>query len=255
MTSDLFDLTGKVAIVTGSSRGIGFAMAQALAEHGAKVVISSRKEDACTEAAKQICDAGGEAIGIPCNIVENDDLDNLVQKTKDAFGKVDILVCNAGISPFFGPATELPDDKFDLIMRANVRANIHLAKLVIPEMKERKDGVIIIISSVAVKKGNNTTAYSISKAAVDQLVRNLAVENSPDNIRVNAIAPGLIKTHFSRVLWENEEALNKRLSKVPMRRIGEPENIAGVAVMLASKAGNWITGQTFFVDGGDTIDI
>lgn len=255
MASDLFDLTGKVAVVTGSSRGIGLAMAEALAAHGAKVVVSSRKEEACNEAAEKICAAGGEAIGIACNVAENDDLDNLIQKTRDAFGKVDVLVCNAGISPFFGPAVDLPDDKFDLIMRANVRANIHLAKLVIPEMKKRQDGVIIIISSVAVKKGNNTTAYSISKAAVDQLVRNLAVENSPDNIRVNAIAPGLIKTHFSKVLWENEDALNKRLSKVPMRRIGEPEDIAGAAVMLASKAGNWITGQTFFIDGGDTIDI
>ena len=255
MTSDLFDLSGKVAVITGSTRGIGLAIAEALASHGAKVVVSSRKGEACAEAAKKINDAGGEALGIPCNIVENDDLDNLIQKTRDAYGKIDILVCNAGISPFFGPAVDLPDDKFDLIMHANVRANIHLCRLVLPEMKERKDGVVIVTSSVAVKKGNNTTAYSISKAAVDQLVRNLAVENSPDNIRVNAIAPGLIKTHFSRVLWENEEALNKRLSKIPMRRIGEPEDVAGVAVMLASKAGNWITGQTFFIDGGDTIDI
>ena len=255
MASDLFDLTGKVAVVTGSSRGIGLAIAEALAGQGAKVVVSSRKAESCKEAAAKICDTGGEAIAIPCNIVENDDLDNLVQKTRDAFGKIDILVCNAGISPFFGPAVDLPDDKFDLVMHANVRANIHLCKLVLPEMKERKDGAVIVTSSIAVKKGNNTMAYSISKAAVDQLVRNLAVENSPDNIRVNAIAPGLIKTHFSRVIWENEETLNKRLSRIPMRRIGEPEDLAGIAVLLASNAGSWITGQTFFVDGGDIIDI
>lgn len=255
MASDLFDLTGKVAVVTGSSRGIGLAIAEALAGQGAKVVVSSRKAESCNEAAAKICDTGGEAIAIPCNIVENDDLDNLVQKTRDAFGKIDILVCNAGISPFFGPAVDLPDDKFDLVMHANVRANIHLCKLVLPEMKERKDGAVIVTSSIAVKKGNNTMAYSISKAAVDQLVRNLAVENSPDNIRVNAIAPGLIKTHFSRVIWENEETLNKRLSRIPMRRIGEPEDLAGIAVLLASNAGSWITGQTFFVDGGDIIDI
>ena len=255
MTNNLFDLSGKVAVVTGSSRGIGLAIAEALAGQGAKVVVSSRKEDACNEAAAKINAEGGEAIGIACNIVENDDLDRLVEKTRGTFGKIDILVCNAGISPFFGPAVDLPDEKFDLIMRANVRANIHLCKLVLPEMKERKDGAVIVTSSVAVKKGNNTMAYSISKAAVDQLVRNLAVENSPDNIRVNAIAPGLIKTHFSRVLWENEEALNERLSRIPMRRIGEPEDLAGIAVLLASKAGSWITGQTFFVDGGDIIDI
>jgi NAD(P)-dependent dehydrogenase (short-subunit alcohol dehydrogenase family) len=260
MPSDPFDLRQKVAVVTGSSRGIGFAIARALAERGARVVVSSRKPDACEAAVAKIRELdvkarGGDAMAVPCNIVESADLDNLITKTREAWGRVDILVGNAAISPYFGPALGMPDDKFDLFMRANVRANIHLCRLVVPEMTARRDGAIIMMSSVAVKKGNNTAGYSLTKAALSQLVRNLAVEHSPDNIRINAIAPGLVKTHFSRVLWEDPAALDKRLAKIPLRRIGEPEDIAGMAVLLASDAGSWITGQTFFVDGGDTIDI
>jgi NAD(P)-dependent dehydrogenase (short-subunit alcohol dehydrogenase family) len=255
MPSNLFDLRQKVAVVTGSSRGIGFAIARALAEHGARVVVSSRKPEACEEAAETIRKTGGDALAVPCNIVESADLDALIAKTREAWGRIDILVGNAAISPYFGPALGMPDDKFDLFMRANVRANLHLCRLVVPEMTARRDGAIIMMSSVAVKKGNNTAGYSLTKAALSQLVRNLAVEHSPDNIRINAIAPGLVKTHFSRVLWEDPAALDKRLAKIPLRRIGEPEDIAGMAVLLASDAGSWITGQTFFVDGGDTIDI
>jgi NAD(P)-dependent dehydrogenase (short-subunit alcohol dehydrogenase family) len=252
----LFDLTGKVAIITGSSRGIGRAIAERLAEHGAKVVISSRKAGPCEEVAAGInaTRGAGRAIAVPANISSKDDLANLVARTREAFGRVDIVVCNAASNPYYGPMSGITDDQFRKILDNNVIANHWLIQMVAPEMIERRDGAIVIVSSIGGLRGSPVIGgYNISKAADFQLARNLAVEFGPHNIRVNCIAPGLIRTDFARALWENPETLARYNSTTPLGRIGEPDEIAGVAVMLASKAGSFMTGQGIVVDGGVTI--
>jgi NAD(P)-dependent dehydrogenase (short-subunit alcohol dehydrogenase family) len=248
---DLFDLSGKVAIVTGSTKGIGKAIARALAAHGARGVISSRKSDACDAVAQEIRDEGGEAMAIPCHIGKKEELENLVTRTREAWGQIDILVENAAVNPFYGSSLDIPDSAFEKVMQVNIQANTWLCSLVIPEMRERKDGSIIIVSSVGGISGSTTIgAYCISKAADMQIARNLAVEFGPDNIRVNCIAPGLVKTDFARALWEDPKAEKISIAQTPLRRLGDPEDIAGAAVYLASKAGSWTTGQTIVVDGG-----
>jgi NAD(P)-dependent dehydrogenase (short-subunit alcohol dehydrogenase family) len=252
----LFSLNGKVAIITGSSRGIGRAIAERMAEHGARVVISSRNAEACREVA-EILDARhgeGTALAIPANISLKGDLQNLVEQTRARWGRIDILVCNAASNPHYGSMATLTDEQFRKILDNNVIANHWLIQMVLPEMIERKDGVVIIVSSVGGLRGSPVIgAYNISKAADFQLARNLAVELGPHNVRVNCIAPGLIKTEFARALWEDPDRLNKVNTIVPLRRIGEPDEIAGTAVFLASAAGCFITGQAIVVDGGATI--
>ncbi|HEX5777172.1 MAG TPA: SDR family oxidoreductase [Caulobacteraceae bacterium] len=251
----LFDLTGKVAVITGSSRGIGKAIAERMAQHGAKVTISSRKAGPCEEVAGAINAEHGEgtAIAVPANISSKEDLQRLVDETRAAFGKIDIVVCNAASNPYFGPMAGISDDQFRKILENNVIANNWLISMVTPEMEERKDGAIIIVSSIGGLRGNVVIgAYNISKAADFQLARNLAHELGPHNIRVNCIAPGLIKTDFARALWENPEILKRSTESVPLRRIGEPDEIAGAAVFLASPAGTFMTGQAVVVDGGAT---
>jgi NAD(P)-dependent dehydrogenase (short-subunit alcohol dehydrogenase family) len=248
---DLFDLTGKVAVVTGSTKGIGKAIAEGLAAHGAKVVISSRKADVCEEVAGEIRAAGGEAIAIPCNISYKEEIENLLAKTREEWGQIDIMVCNAAVNPYYGSTVDIPDRAFEKVMDVNIKSNHWLCQKVIPEMAERKDGAIIIVSSIGGLHGSPVLgAYCISKAADMQMARNLAVECGPDNIRVNCIAPGLVKTDFARALWENPEMAKARIDETPLRRLGEPEDLAGVAIYLASRAGSWTTGQTFVVDGG-----
>jgi NAD(P)-dependent dehydrogenase (short-subunit alcohol dehydrogenase family) len=248
---DLFDLHGKVALVTGSTKGIGKAIAEALAAHGAKVVISSRKADSCEKVAAGIREAGGEAIPIPCNVSDRAQLENLVAKTREAYGKIDIAVANAGVNPFYGSALDIPDSAFQKVVDVNIASVLALCKMVIPEMRERKDGAIIIVSSTGGRHGSTVLgAYAMSKAADMQIARNLALEFGPDNIRVNCIAPGLVKTDFARALWDNPELGKSRAAATPLRRLGDPEDIAGIAVYLASKAGSWTTGQTNVVDGG-----
>jgi len=250
----LFDLKGKVAVVTGSTRGIGKSIAMNLAEAGAKVVISSRKAAACDQVANEIKQAGGEAIAIPASISDKAQLENLIATTKQTWGKVDILVCNAAANPYFGPMTGLGDDVFEKVMRNNVLSNLWLCKLVKDGMTERKDGAIIIVSSIGGLKGSaELGAYCISKAADFQLARNLAVEWGPSNIRVNCIAPGLIKTDFAKALYEDPARKAARESETPLRRLGDPDDIGGIAVLLASKAGSFITGQVIVADGGVTI--
>ncbi|KQZ31758.1 MULTISPECIES: SDR family oxidoreductase [Caulobacter] len=252
----LFDLAGKVAIITGSSRGIGKAIAQRLAEHGAKVVISSRKAGPCDEVAAEINTRHGEgtAIAVPANIASKDDLQRLVDETRRAFGKVDICVCNAASNPYYGPLSGIADDQFRKILDNNIISNHWLIGMVAPEMRARKDGAIIIVSSIGGLRGNAVIgAYNISKAADFQLARNLAHEFGPDNVRVNCIAPGLIKTDFAKALWDDPETLERSTRGVPLRRIGEPDELAGAAVYLASKAGSFMTGQALVVDGGATI--
>ncbi|HEY2447061.1 MAG TPA: SDR family oxidoreductase [Rhizomicrobium sp.] len=253
---ELFDLTGKVALVTGSTRGIGEAIVHRLAEHGARVVVSSRKADACERVANAINKAhgGDRALPVPCNINYKEQLQALVAAARVKWRQIDVLVCNAAINPYFGPQMEMSDDAFDKIMGANVRSNHWLCQLVIPEMAERRDGSVIIVSSIGGLRGSPVIgAYCISKAADFQLARNLAVEYGPSNVRVNCIAPGLIKTDFTRALWENPEILKRSTSGAPLRRIGEADEIAGAAVFLASKAGAFMTGQAIVIDGGATI--
>ena len=251
---DLFDLTGKVAVVTGSTKGIGKAIAEAFAHAGAKVVVSSRKEDKCNEVAGQIADRGGDAIAIPCNISDHEQLQALVDQTMKKWGRIDILVCNAAVNPFYGPMSEVSEDAYDKIMDTNVKSNLWLCNMVLPQMAERKDGVVIIVSSIGGLKGHDKLGiYGLSKAADMQLARNLAVEWGHANIRANCIAPGLVKTDFAKALWEDPEATKRAVAAYPLGRLGEPEDIAGAAVFLASKAGSWMTGQTLVIDGGTTI--
>ena len=252
--SDLFDLTGKVALITGSSKGIGRAIVEAMAAYGAKVVISSRKAPKCEEVAAAIAERGGTAVAIPCDVSKLANLDELVAATIARYGQIDILVCNAAVNPHFGPMAEIPEDAYDRIMGTNVKSNLWLCNKVIPAMAARKDGVVIIVSSIAGIKGNDKIGvYGISKAADSQLARNLAVEWGAANIRANCIAPAIIKTDFARALWENPEIHKAAVETYPLGRIGEPEEVAGVAVMLSARAGRFITGQTIVVDGGSTI--
>jgi len=249
-----FRLDGKVAIVTGSSRGIGRSIAEHLATFGARVVISSRKQGPCEDVAQAIRANGGQAIAVPANISEKAQLEQLVAETRRQLGPVDILVCNAASNPYYGPMAGLPDDAFDKILRNNVLANHWLANMVLPEMAQRKDGVVIIVSSIGGLKGSATLgAYGISKAADMQLARNLAVEWGKHNIRVNCIAPGLVKTDFARALWENPQLLARTEAVTPLGRIGDPDDIGGIAVFLAARAGAFVTGQTIVADGGITI--
>jgi NAD(P)-dependent dehydrogenase (short-subunit alcohol dehydrogenase family) len=251
-----FDLAGKTAIVTGSTKGIGRAIAVALARAGAKVAVSSRDAGRVGETAQALTDAGHTVIGVPCNVGRKDELQNLVDRTKSELGPVDILVCNAAINPYYGPAMEIPDDVFAKVMHTNIQAQLWLAQMVAPDMKARKDGAIVLISSIGGLRGSDVIgAYNISKAADIQLAKNLAVELGPDNIRVNAIAPGLVKTDFARSLWENPEFAEPRIAATPLRRLGDPEDIAGAVVFLASQAGRWMTGQTIVIDGGATVPV
>ena len=254
----LFDLTGKVAIITGSSRGIGRAIAEAMADQGAKVVISSRKADACAEAAQAINakHGAGTAIVVPANISSKEELQNLVDETRRQLGRIDILVCNAASNPYYGPMGGISDEQFRKILENNVIANHWLIQMAAPEMLERKEGSIIIVSSIGGLKASEVIgAYNISKAADFQLARNLAAEFGRAGVRVNCIAPGLIRTDFARALWENPETLKAVTAFTPMRRIGEPHEIAGAAVFLASPASTFVTGQAIVVDGGSTTGV
>ena len=254
--SALFDLSGKVAIVTGSSRGIGRSIAEELAAHGATVVISSRKQDACEEVAEAIKANGGKAIAIAASISDKEALKELVDRTMAEFGRVDVLVCNAASNPYYGPMAGIADDQFRKILDNNVLSNHWLVQLIAPPMVERGEGSIIIVSSIGGLSSSTVIgAYNISKAADFQLARNLAAEFGPSGVRVNCIAPGLVRTDFAKALWENPETLKAVTRHTPMRRIGEPREIAGAAVFLASPASSFMTGQAVIVDGGSTIGV
>jgi len=252
----LFDLHGRVAVVTGSSRGIGRAIVERMAEHGAKVVVSSRNLEPCREVAEAINAkyGDGRAIALSANISSKEHLRRLVDETMRAFGQIDILVCNAASNPHYGPMATISDEQLHKILDNNIVSNHWLITMVAPQMTARKDGSIIIVSSIGGLRGSPVIgAYCISKAADMQLARNFAVELGPHNVRINCIAPGLIRTDFARALWENPDNLKRRNEQTPLRRIGEPDEIAGAAILLASQAGSFITGQAIVVDGGVTI--
>jgi NAD(P)-dependent dehydrogenase (short-subunit alcohol dehydrogenase family) len=249
----LFDLSGKTAIVTGASKGIGRAIAERMAEHGARVVVSSRKQEGCDAVSQAIRDRGGQAVTKTCNIGHKQELQALVDFTCDRWGGVDILVCNAAVNPYFGPSIAAPDDAYDRIMAYNVRSNFWLCNMVLPGMAARGGGAVVIISSIGGLRGSPTLGiYGLSKAADMQLARNIAAEWGPRNIRANCIAPGLVRTDFARALWEDPANLKRRTRDTPLKRIGEPDEIAGAAVFLASQAGSFMTGQTMVIDGGVT---
>ena len=256
MAGGLFDLGGKTALVTGSSRGIGRAIAEALAHQGARVVISSRKQPACDAVAAQIeSRTPGRAAAFAANIADRGDLERLVERTRERFGAIDILVCNAASNPHYGPMSGITDEQFEKTFRNNVMSNHWLIQMVSPAMIERRDGAIVLVSSIGGFRGSPVIgAYNITKAADIQLARNLAVEFGPANVRVNCIAPGLVRTDFARALWEDPTHLADSLRATPLGRIGEPD-IAGAAVLLASAAGRFITGQTLVVDGGATVTV
>ncbi|HUC45606.1 MAG TPA: SDR family oxidoreductase [Hyphomicrobiaceae bacterium] len=249
-----FDLRGQVAVITGSSKGIGRAAAEIMAGLGAKVVISSRKREVCEEVAAGIRKAGGEAITIPCNIARRDEIAGLVKGAIEAWGKIDTLVCNAAVNPYFGPLAGISDDAFDKIMSSNIKSNLWLCNLALPHMVEQGGGSVVIVSSIGGLRGSaQLGAYGISKAADMQLTRSLAVEWSPKGVRINCVAPGLVKTDFARALWEDPERLKRTVSTAPLRRIGEPNEIGSVIAFLASKASSFMTGTVVIADGGVTI--
>ncbi|MGB0844056.1 MAG: SDR family NAD(P)-dependent oxidoreductase [Alphaproteobacteria bacterium] len=249
------NLSGKVALVTGSTKGIGLAMAEAFAEAGAKLVISSRKQDECDEVAASFVSRGWSAVGIAANIGRVEDLEKLVAESVSAFGGVDILACNAAVNPAYGPLSKILDEAWHKIFQANVFGAHKLAQLCAPKMVERGGGSIIMLASIAGLIGSrNIGAYGVSKAANAALARNLAVEWGRKNIRVNAIAPGLVVTKFAQALWDDEERAKKVVGATPLGRLGEPADIAGMALFLASGLSRFVTGQTLVVDGGMTMN-
>lgn len=251
MASKLFDLTGKVALVTGATRGIGKAIAREMAHAGAKVAVCSRKADACDAVRAEFEREELEVLAQPCNVSRKEDLKAIVEATVKRWGRIDIAVANAASNPYYGPLAEIPDEVFDKIFANNVKSVLWLANLTIPGMAERGGGSFISIGSIGGLRANTVIgAYGISKAADHHLVRNLAAEWGPKNVRVNAIAPGLIKTDFARALWEDDKRRAEREARTPLRRLGEPHEIGGIAVFLASEAASFITGQTIIADGG-----
>ena len=251
----LFDLSGKTAIITGSTRGIGKSIAEHYAAHGANVIISSRTAEACDAVVAEInARDGGRAFAIPASISSKDALEEMVAKARAEFGAIDILVANAASNPYYGPMGGIKDEQFRKILDNNILSNHWLVQLCVPDMIAKKDGAIIIVSSIGGLKGSSVIgAYCVSKAADMQLARNYAVEYGQHNVRVNCIAPGLIRTDFAKALWENPEAEKRFNTSHPMRRMGEAEDLAGAAVFLGSRAGAYVTGQTIVVDGGSTI--
>ncbi len=254
MTNSLFDMTGKVAVITGSTKGIGRSIAEEMARLGARVVISSRKADACEQVAAELKAQGFEAMAVPCHVGRKDDLQNLVDRTNQAWGAIDVLVCNAATNPVYGTTAEMTDEAWDKIMDTNVKGTFWLTNMVLPQMAEKGEGAVILLSSIAGLRGNTTIGtYGVSKAAEAALARNLAVEWGPKGIRVNSIAPGLIRTDFAKALWEDPVRVKRAEDKTPLRRIGDPVDIAGLAVFLSTRASAYITGQVIVADGGETI--
>ena len=253
--SALFDLTGKVALLTGASKGMGLAMATALADHGATVVISARKQDQLDAAAEEITARGkGRAHAVACNVGYKEQLEALVAQTRERAGPIDIVIGNAGVNPYYGKTSEIPDEAYEKTMRANVQSNLWLAQLAVPDMVAKGAGSMAFTSSIgAFKPSVMLGTYGMSKLALIGLCRNLAAEFGPKGVRFNAICPGLVRTEFARELWDNPEVEKRIKDEIPLRRLGEPEDFAGLAVFLASDASRYMTGQALTVCGGSNM--
>jgi NAD(P)-dependent dehydrogenase (short-subunit alcohol dehydrogenase family) len=250
----LFDLNGKVAIVTGASKGIGEAIARGLAAFGARVVVSSRKQASVEAVAASIRATGAAAAALPAHVGDPAALESLLARTGDLFGGLDIIVNNAAVNPVYGPLLKTDGDAFDKIMNVNVKGALELARRAQPMLAARGDGSVINIGSVGgLRPEPMLGLYSASKAALISLTKTMAQEWAPDGIRVNAICPGLVQTKFSAALWQNEDVLNRFLQNVPLGRIARPEEVVGLAIYLASAASSYCTGAVFTVDGGHTI--
>ncbi|MDA0346790.1 MAG: SDR family oxidoreductase [Verrucomicrobia bacterium] len=249
----MFDLTDRIALLTGSSRGMGAAMAEGLAEQGAKVVISSRNLEACETTAQAINEKLGReaAVAIACNAGYKEQLQSLVDETHNRLGKIDILVGNAGVNPYYGPMGDIPDEAYEKTLKTNVQSNLWLCKMVKADMEEKKRGSILMTASVGAF-GPSTTlgTYGMSKMAVISLVRNLAAEWGPLGIRVNALCPALVKTDFAKALWDNPGAAQKVIDQTPLRRLGEADDFKGIAAFIGSDEASWITGQALTICGG-----
>lgn len=251
--SPLFDLGGKTALITGASSGMGRAIAEALGLHGATVILSSNDQEGCEATAEYFRKQGIIAHTVYCDVSSKEDIDELVKQGIALEGKIDILMSCVGIAPA-ASFLEIDAGQFERTLQINLQSAIYLSKKVLPQMVERREGVIVYLASIAAVRGNKHIGlYGISKAGLVQLARNLAVEYGPHNIRVNTISPGLIDTPFSESLLAQQAFLQKRLQLTPLRRVGQPDEIAGTAVLLASKAGAFITGQNIIIDGGTTI--
>jgi NAD(P)-dependent dehydrogenase (short-subunit alcohol dehydrogenase family) len=241
--------------VTGSSRGIGRAIATRFAQRGAKVVISSRDAAACAAVADELNAAGGEALALPAHIGKREQLEALVADTLARWGGIDVVIANAAVNPYYGPLSGIDDAAWDRIMTSNVRSTLWLANLTFPHLAARGGGAAIFLSSIAGLGGTHGIgAYGVSKTALIGLARNLAVEWGPRGIRVNCLAPGIVKTDFARALWDDPAIAEPAIARAPLRRLAEPDDIAGAAIFLASRAGAYVTGQTIVIDGGLTVD-
>jgi len=254
MSKSLFDLSGKVALITGSTKGIGKSIAEELARAGCRIAISSRKAEACEAVRAEFEKQGFEVLAMPCNVSRKEDLQSLVDKTLARWGRIDIAVANAAANPYYGPLSAIPDEAFDKVMQNNVKSVLWLASITLPGMAERGGGSFITVGSIGgIRASTVLGAYAISKAADHHLTRCLAAEWGPKNVRVNAIAPGLIVTDFAKALWEDEKRRKEREEQTPLRRLGVPRDIGGIAVFLASEAAAFITGQVIVADGGVTV--
>ena len=247
----MFDLTGKTALLTGASKGMGLAMAKGLAAQGAEVVISARNEETLASAVQEI---DGKAHAVAANMGDKDQIAALVAKTRDLVGPIDIVVGNAGVNPYYGETSGIPDDAYDKTMEENVRANQWLANLVVDDMKAKGSGAMMFTASIGAFRASDTLGtYGMSKLALIGLVRNMAMEWGPFGVRVNAICPGLVKTDFAKALWEDPKVEDRIQRQIPLRRLGEPEDFTGIAAFLASDAGQYVTGQAITVCGGSSM--
>lgn len=256
MTQPMFQLNDQVALITGSSRGIGLATARLMAQAGAKVVISSRKAEACERVCSELVAAGFDAIAVPCHVGNADDRARLVAETIKAFGRIDVLVVNAAVNPLFAPLQETPDDIWSKVLDTNLTGALHLCKLVLPQMAANGGGAVVMVSSIAAQvAAPNSGPYAVSKAAMEHLARQLAVEWGAKNIRVNAVSPGTTRTDMIRALVADEAAVNASIAQTALHRLGEPEEVGAAILFLASPAARHITGQVLVVDGGQSLKI